>query len=326
MAGVYKNRELLRLRSVRRSSARLPACAMTELNVSSMAGGDRQTVPRHAQGRRESSAQWHSAARHSTSLPQRHGRSDCHSSPTARSTAPASSQHRLITSNHSPAPFSSPHSLPSDRRSAQMAEALQQRVQAAEEQAASNPAAAVAALREVVVTGSGSNDAESLKIREAALQKLADLLVKQRDAAALRGLLTDLRPLFAAIPKAKTAKIVRTVIDSIARVPDSTLLLVRRGQGALHCNAGDGGCGWAAAVVRAAVAPLVALQVQQQAASTSSWPPCLSPAAEGGVPGAGGVGDGGEAHIFAPAHRDPPGAAAHGPEGLPRRPAAHRWV
>lgn len=46
---------------------------------------------------------------------------------------------------------------------------------------------------------------------------------------ALRGLLTELRPLFGAIPKAKTAKLVRGLIEAISRVPDSTQLQVRQG-------------------------------------------------------------------------------------------------
>ena len=61
-----------------------------------------------------------------------------------------------------------------------------------------------------------------------AIQKLGDLYAKQKDAEALRRLLTDLRPLFASIPKAKTAKIVRTIIETIAKVPNSTQLQVCR--------------------------------------------------------------------------------------------------
>lgn len=102
---------------------------------------------------------------------------------------------------------------------------------AAEE--ASGPQA-IAQLREIV-TGPAPNDAECLKVKEAALNKLADALVAAKDAPALRSLLTDLRPLFGAIPKAKTAKIVRTIIDSIARVPGSQQLLVRRWGTRLPC-------------------------------------------------------------------------------------------
>jgi 26S proteasome regulatory subunit N6 len=114
-----------------------------------------------------------------------------------------------------------------------MAEGLAQRLAAAE--AEGEPRAAAAQLRDIVA-GQHPNDAESLKVKEAALQKLTGLLVQQEDAAALRSLLTDLRPLFAAIPKAKTAKIVRTIIDSIAKVPNSTALLVRGGEQGFCCT------------------------------------------------------------------------------------------
>jgi 26S proteasome regulatory subunit N6 len=107
------------------------------------------------------------------------------------------------------------------------AQALATRVSAAREAAASDPAASACALR-AVITAPHANDADCLKIKEEALHHLTDLLVQQQNASALRDLLTDLRQLFVAIPKAKTAKIVRSVIDSIAKVPNSTQLLVRR--------------------------------------------------------------------------------------------------
>lgn len=59
-----------------------------------------------------------------------------------------------------------------------------------------------------------------------AIQKLSDLYATEKDAVALKNLLTELRPLFAAFTKAKTAKIVRTIIETIAKVPDSTQLQV----------------------------------------------------------------------------------------------------
>ncbi len=79
--------------------------------------------------------------------------------------------------------------------------------------------------RELTI-GETSSDAESVKVKEEALQKLCDLKVQQKDAAGLRHLLTELRPLFAKFPKAKTAKMVRNLIDAISRVPDSTELQV----------------------------------------------------------------------------------------------------
>lgn len=119
-----------------------------------------------------------------------------------------------------------------------MADALAAQLAAAE--AAGSPAATATALRSLVC-GPSPNDAECLKVKEAALAKLTEALVTQKDAAGLRSLLADLRPLFVAIPKAKTAKIVRTVIDAISRVPDSTQLLVRRGaQGGAGRSRGPG--------------------------------------------------------------------------------------
>ncbi len=59
-----------------------------------------------------------------------------------------------------------------------------------------------------------------------AIQKLSELYATEKDAVALKKLLTELRPLFSAFTKAKTAKIVRTIIETIAKVPDSTQLQV----------------------------------------------------------------------------------------------------
>jgi len=86
-----------------------------------------------------------------------------------------------------------------------------------------------AALRAIVFAeGAGSGaDAETVKNKEAAVGLLSDALTQQGKAPALAQLLQDLRGFFAVIPKAKTAKIVRTVIDQIAKVPDSTELQVR---------------------------------------------------------------------------------------------------
>jgi hypothetical protein len=84
------------------------------------------------------------------------------------------------------------------------------------------------ALRTVVFSNQDASDAETVKVKEAAVALLADALTRQRKAEALAQLLQDLRAVFfAVIPKAKTAKIVRTVIDQIAKVPDSTDLQVR---------------------------------------------------------------------------------------------------
>jgi 26S proteasome regulatory subunit N6 len=106
-----------------------------------------------------------------------------------------------------------------------MSETLQGKLESALDAIETQPSAAATQLREMLV-GPYPNDGDSLKVKETALDKLAGLLVKQQDSAALRSLLTDLRPWFTFIPKAKTAKIVRTIIDSIGKIPNSTQTLL----------------------------------------------------------------------------------------------------
>ena len=60
------------------------------------------------------------------------------------------------------------------------------------------------------------------QVKEQAITELCELHIKKQDAKAISNLLPQLRPFFSTIPKAKTAKIVRTVIDCIARIPGST--------------------------------------------------------------------------------------------------------
>jgi len=79
-----------------------------------------------------------------------------------------------------------------------------------------------------LILGDHPNDAESIKVKEEAVLKLCSLKVAQKDAEALRTLLTELRPLFVKFPKAKTAKIVRNIIDAIVKIPNSTDLQVNQ--------------------------------------------------------------------------------------------------
>ena len=77
-----------------------------------------------------------------------------------------------------------------------------------------------------LLMGNHPNDSESMKLKEAALDSLAKLLVERGDSTRLRSLLEELRPWFALIPKAKTAKLVRLIIDSIGKIPGSTEMLL----------------------------------------------------------------------------------------------------
>ncbi|CAN1320786.1 26S proteasome non-ATPase regulatory subunit 11 homolog [Linum perenne] len=82
---------------------------------------------------------------------------------------------------------------------------------------AKNPSEAISILYRVLENPSSAP--EALRIKEQAITNLSDLLRQENRAEDLRSLLTQLRPFFAVIPKAKTAKIVRGIIDSVAKIP-----------------------------------------------------------------------------------------------------------
>ena len=88
-----------------------------------------------------------------------------------------------------------------------------------------SPSKAESIYRDLIL-GDNANDVESIKVKEEAVSRLAALFMKEKDAASIKKLLTDLRPLFGEIPKAKTAKIVRSLIEAIAKVPNSVELQV----------------------------------------------------------------------------------------------------
>lgn len=69
--------------------------------------------------------------------------------------------------------------------------------------------------------------AEIAKAREEAALALADLYAQRGSSDKLTQLLEDLRPLFAVVPKAKTAKIVRAIIDAVSRIPGTTELQLK---------------------------------------------------------------------------------------------------
>ncbi|CAM6085136.1 unnamed protein product [Calypogeia fissa] len=67
---------------------------------------------------------------------------------------------------------------------------------------------------------------EALRVKEQAIASLSDVLSRQGKGEELRGLLKDLRPFFLQIPKAKTAKIVRGIIDAVAKIPNTSELQI----------------------------------------------------------------------------------------------------
>ena len=70
------------------------------------------------------------------------------------------------------------------------------------------------------------SDLEDLEPRQM-LNGNASVSQEDDDAAAIDALLKELRPLFGDMSKAKAAKLVRTLIDVVAQIPDSLDLQVR---------------------------------------------------------------------------------------------------
>eukprot|EP00002_Diphylleia_rotans_P040731 TRINITY_DN972_c0_g5_i1.p1 TRINITY_DN972_c0_g5~~TRINITY_DN972_c0_g5_i1.p1 ORF type:complete len:424 (-),score=121.19 TRINITY_DN972_c0_g5_i1:266-1537(-) len=97
----------------------------------------------------------------------------------------------------------------------------QERLDAALEIIDVRSAEAVALLKSVVDESLAEAEEEAIKTKELAIVALGDLYAKLRRLEDLKHLLVSIRPFFAVIPKAKTAKIVRTIIEQVAKIPDS---------------------------------------------------------------------------------------------------------
>ncbi|TXG53862.1 hypothetical protein EZV62_019118 [Acer yangbiense] len=89
---------------------------------------------------------------------------------------------------------------------------------------ASNQSDSISILYRVLDDPSSSPD--TLRIKEQAITNLSDCLREENRAQDLCNLLTQLRPFFSLIPKAKTAKIVRGIIDSVAKIPGTSDLQI----------------------------------------------------------------------------------------------------
>lgn len=98
---------------------------------------------------------------------------------------------------------------------------LEQRMKAATDLGSSNPVEAAAQLL-AIISDESAVDAEATRVKEQAISNLCDVYISQQNAQAISNVLPQLRTFFTTIPKAKTAKIVRTVIDCIAKIPGST--------------------------------------------------------------------------------------------------------
>jgi 26S proteasome regulatory subunit N6 len=91
---------------------------------------------------------------------------------------------------------------------------LQDEFDRAETVAKSNPADSIALYKAIIF-----KDADDVKIQEQSVYSLADVLVQLKRKDELKHLQVEIRPVLVNLPKAKTAKIVRTIIDYMAKIP-----------------------------------------------------------------------------------------------------------
>jgi 26S proteasome regulatory subunit N6 len=83
-------------------------------------------------------------------------------------------------------------------------------------------AKALVAFNEII--GDARTDDSAMRIKELAVYKVGAVYQKAGDTDSLGKMTQSLRPFFATIPQAKTAKIVRTIIEMVAAVPGSSAL------------------------------------------------------------------------------------------------------
>jgi 26S proteasome regulatory subunit N6 len=98
-------------------------------------------------------------------------------------------------------------------------------IERAEEYADVDVSVAVEALRSVI--DSDDSTSEALKYKEQAISRLGDILRRERDAEGLESLIQHARTVFASASKAKIAKVVRTLVDRLAEIPDCDEVQVR---------------------------------------------------------------------------------------------------
>jgi len=87
-----------------------------------------------------------------------------------------------------------------------------------------DPAEAISILRQIIENPSSSS--EAIRIKEQAISNFSDFLTQEKRGEELRSLLTLLRHFFLLIPKAKTAKIVRGILNAVTKIPGTSDLQI----------------------------------------------------------------------------------------------------
>ena len=104
--------------------------------------------------------------------------------------------------------------------------ALQDLLEEADSKKVTNSEDAIALYRKIINADAQEGE-ENIKVKEHAIYNLGDLYSSQKRVDELGDLLRTIRPFFSQLPKARTAKIVRTLIDHIAQSGSSIELQMR---------------------------------------------------------------------------------------------------
>merc|ERR1719329_214532 len=88
-----------------------------------------------------------------------------------------------------------------------------------------SPDNAMAAYKKIIFNEEDLDD-PTARGRERAIYALGDFLVSKGKTQDLVKLNTDLRPTLVDLPKAKTAKIIRRLIDDLARIPNTLAMQI----------------------------------------------------------------------------------------------------
>eukprot|EP00927_Polykrikos_kofoidii_P034310 TRINITY_DN2912_c0_g1_i3.p1 TRINITY_DN2912_c0_g1~~TRINITY_DN2912_c0_g1_i3.p1 ORF type:complete len:451 (-),score=134.54 TRINITY_DN2912_c0_g1_i3:87-1379(-) len=107
-----------------------------------------------------------------------------------------------------------------DEGAAASAKIFDDMLETAKDLETTNPDKAVATYKDIIHNKANVDDPVA-KGREQAIFALGDFLVAKKNAVEINNLSKELRPLFNELPKAKTAKIVRSLIDLLSKIPDT---------------------------------------------------------------------------------------------------------
>jgi 26S proteasome regulatory subunit N6 len=105
------------------------------------------------------------------------------------------------------------------------AKIFDEKLEKAKDLETTNPDQAVQAYKDIIQNKEELED-PAAKGREQAIYALSDFFVAKKKPQEILALSQQLRPLYGELPKAKTAKIVRALIDMVAKVPGSQALQI----------------------------------------------------------------------------------------------------